>query len=325
MIITDRKKSEEIIHRIKGYSTSLPIFCTGSHWNTEAILLAAKKISEKYGIEHVPVSIAMTFNYDYMPQAKRITHVGDARLGFISNMQHLKVLTDDPKSPYYNILVLPHLDHGDPVKDKWALTEGTKYLSSVMFDAQKYPIEENIKLTKEYVKKYKDKVLIEGIMDELSVYEAHEKKADKTIDGYPERAKDFFNKTNIDFLVADLGTEQQSQGIGDNIYLKDRAKNIQKLLSGRLLVLHGTSCLSDEEIARLPDDGIIRVNMWTRIARDAGLYAYEQLKARDEKIKRNDFNSVESHRYLMDSIEKAASIMEIIMESLGYENLIHEF
>ena len=27
----------------------LPIFCTGSHWNTEAILLAAKNISEKYG------------------------------------------------------------------------------------------------------------------------------------------------------------------------------------------------------------------------------------------------------------------------------------
>ena len=177
MIITDRKKTGEIIDRIKSISASLPIFCTASHWNTEAILLAVKKISEKYDIEHIPVSIAMTYNYDYMPQAQRITHTGNARLGFLSILQHLNVLAGDPQSPYYNIQVLPHLDHADPARDKWALTEGTKYLSSVMFDAQKYPLEENINLTKEYVKNYRDKVLIEGIMDELSVHEAHEKKS----------------------------------------------------------------------------------------------------------------------------------------------------
>ena len=76
----------------------------------------------------------------------------DARLGFLSMMHHLRVLADDSKSPYYNILVLPHLDHADPVKDKWALTEGTDYLASVMFDAQKYPLNDNIKMTSDYVK-----------------------------------------------------------------------------------------------------------------------------------------------------------------------------
>ena len=177
MIITDRKKTGEIIDRIKSISASLPIFCTASHWNTEAILLAVKKISEKYDIEHIPVSIAMTYNYDYMPQAQRITHTGNARLGFLSILQHLNVLAGDPQSPYYNIQVLPHLDHADPARDKWALTEGTKYLSSVMFDAQKYPLEENINLTKEYVKNYRDKVLIEEIMDELSVHEKNKKKS----------------------------------------------------------------------------------------------------------------------------------------------------
>lgn len=322
MITTERKKSEEVINRIKSSKTCLPIFCTGSHWNTEAILLAAFRVAQKYNIKEIPVSIAMTFNYEHMPQAQRITYTNDARLGFLSNMQHLKVLAGDPDSPYYGVNVLPHLDHADPVKDRWALTNGTEFLSSVMFDAQKYSLKENIKLTSEYVKEYGDKILVEGIMDELIVFDGQDKKSIEKTDDYHERAKNYLEKTKVDFLVADLGTEQQSQGISKNIYLRERADNIQKLLADRILVLHGTSCLSDKEIGNLRDDGILRVNMWTRIAREAGLYAFEQLKSREGNIRNNDFNAVESHRYLMDSIEKASSIMEGIMESLGYRDLI---
>ena len=321
MIITGRKDSEKIIERIKSQKVSLPIFCTGSHWNTEAILLAAKNITEKYNLKDVPVAIAMTFNYEYMPQAQRITYTKDPRLGFLSQMHHLRVLTNDPKSPYYNIQVLPHLDHADPIKDKWALTEGTDYLASVMFDAQKYPLEDNLKMTSDYVNKYKKKLMIEGIMDELSVSVAH-KKQTTTHDNYPERALNYIKKTGIDFLVADLGTEQQSDSVGKSIYLKQRARNIRQLAGDKILVLHGTSCLSSEEIATLPEDGILRVNMWTRIARDSGLYAIDQLQKREDKIRMNNFNAIESHQYIMDSTEKAAQIMEEIMISLGYANLI---
>jgi fructose/tagatose bisphosphate aldolase len=320
MIIRGRKNSLKVIDRIKSKNTSLPIFCTASHWNTEAILIAAKNTGEKYGIKNVPVAVAMTYNYDYMPQAQRITKSADARLGFLSMVKHLQVLTDDPGSPYYNIHVLPHLDHADPFRDKWALTQGTDFLASVMFDAQKYPLKQNMEMTIEYVREYGKKVLIEGIMDELNVFQAHEKKSGLADDDYPERAYDYLKKTNVDFLVADLGTEQQSQGVG-GVYLKERARNIQKLLKDRRLVLHGTSCLTDEEIGLLPGDGILRVNMWTRIAREAGLYAFNKIKEREGKIKMNDFNSVESHQYLMDSIDKASDIMEGIMESLGYANL----
>jgi fructose/tagatose bisphosphate aldolase len=321
MISTNRKDSEKIIERIKSQKVCLPIFCTASHWNTEAILLAAMNIGEKYNVKDVPVAIAMTYNYEHMPQAQRITHTKDARLGFLSIMNHLRILANDPKSPYYNVLVLPHLDHADPIKDKWPLTEGTEYLASVMFDAQKYPFEDNLKMTSDYVKKYKSKVMIEGIMDELNVSVGGKKQA-KLYDNYPERAVDYMKKTGIDFLVADLGTEQQSSDIGKSVYLKKRARDIRQLASDKVLVLHGTSCMSGEEIATLPDDGILRVNMWTRIARDAGLYAIEQLHKREEKIRMNNFNAIESHQYLMDSTEKAASIMEEIMVSLGYDHLI---
>jgi fructose/tagatose bisphosphate aldolase len=321
MIITNRKDSEKIIERIKSQKVCLPIFCTASHWNTEAILLAAKNICEKYGVKNVPVAIAMTYNYEYMPQAQRITFTKDPRLGFLSMMQHLNVLANDSKSPYYNVQVLPHLDHADPIKDKWALTKGTVYLATVMFDAQKYPLADNIKMTSDYVRKYKNKLMIEGIMDELNVSVA-DKKQTTIHDNYPERALDYIKKTGIDFLVADLGTEQQSNDVGRSVYLKKRARDIRQLVGDKVLVLHGTSCLSTEEIATLSEDGILRVNMWTRIARNSGLYAIDQLHKREEKIRMNDFNAIESHQYLMDSTEKAAQIMEEIMISLGFDHLI---
>jgi fructose/tagatose bisphosphate aldolase len=321
MIITKRKDSEKIMARIKSQKVSLPIFCTGSHWNTEAILLAAKNIGEKYNIKDVPVAIAMTYNYEYMPQAQRVTYTRDPRLGFLSQMHHLRILGNDSKSPYYNVHVLPHLDHADPIKDKWALTDGTEFLASVMFDAQKFSLEDNIKMTSDYTKKYKTKLMIEGIMDELSVSVIN-KKQTSVHDNYPERAFDYIKRTGIDFLVADLGTEQQSSDVGKSIYQKKRARAIRQLVGDKILVLHGTSCLSSEEIATLPEDGILRVNMWTRIVRDSGLYAIEQLHNREEKIRMNDFNAIESHQYIMDSIEKAALIMEEIMISLGYDHLI---
>lgn len=321
MIITGRKNTEKVIDRIKSSNTSLAVFCTGSYWNTEAILLAAKNIGEKYDIKDVPVAIGMTFNYKHMPQAQRITYSRDPRLGFLSILKHLHVLTNDSRSPYYNVHVLPHLDHADPVLDKWALTVGTEYLSTVMFDAQKYSLDENIKLTAEYVKAYKNEVFIEGIMDELNVYEGHSEEKTFQEDDYHERAFEYVKKTGVDFLVPDLGTEQQSQRVKKNIYLKQRAINIKRIFNDKIVVLHGTSSLLPEEIEALPNDGILRVNMWTRIAREAGLHAITELKKREPVIKENDFNSIESNRYLMDSTEKAASIMEDIMVSLGYPNL----
>ena len=192
----------------------------------KAILLAAKRIGEKYNLKHIPVALAMTFNYKYMPQAQRITYTRNSSLGFLSQMNHLRVLTNDPGSPYYNIQVLPHLDHADPIIDKWALSKGTDYLASVMFDAQKYPLSENLQMTQEYVRKYKSKIMIEGAMDELTVSEAHVKQ-DAVIDNYPERAFDYFQKTGVYFLVADLGTEQQSKTIGKSKYLGNCARAIQ--------------------------------------------------------------------------------------------------
>ncbi len=316
-IVKGRKAALAVMEDVAAHRAALPIFCTASHWNTEAILLAATKICDRYGMESVPVSVAMTFNYRYMAQSRRVTHTNSAKLGFLSCMKHLQVLCDTPDSPYSRIKVLPHLDHADVEVDSWALTEGSEYLASAMFDAQRYPPEENVRITADYVRSFGDRLMIEGIMEELPVEGMHEV-AHGSGDDYPERAKAYVGKTGVDFLVADLGTEQQSAASSAR-YMQDRARAVTGALGGKpMLVLHGTSSLSDADFAGLPSDGVIRVNMWTKIARESGQHAASELFRRAPELYKNDFESAESHRYLMDSIEKAAEMMMEVMERLNY-------
>ena len=316
-VITGRDNAMRVIDMVREKQAAMPIFCTASHWNTEAILLAAKKFCDKYEIESVPLSVAMTFNYRYMPQAQRVTHAGVAKLGFMSVMEHLKVLCNTPDSPYARIKVLPHLDHADPETDVWALTSGSDYLASAMFDAQTRAPEVNRQLTREYVDSYGKKLLVEGIMEELTVSDMHSK-ADSVIDDYPQRAVEYIKATGVDFLVADLGTEQQAAHSNAK-YLKQRAQELTSALGKPMLVLHGTSSLDAKEFAGLPGDGVIRVNMWTKIARESGQYAASNLFRRAPELYANNFEAAESKAYLMDSIEKAADMMLDVLEQLNFK------
>ncbi len=322
-VITDRENSLAAIEEFRTRGASMAVFCSASHWNTEAILLAAKRYAEKHNIERPIVTVAMTFNYHFMPQAQRVTYSGDAPTGFISMMEHLNALAGRDGSPYADVVVLPHVDHADPEHDRWALTEGLPYLSTVMFDAQRLPAEENIRLTREYVETYGSQVLVEGIMEGLTVEGkaagALQKEAGSGQgDDYVTRAIEYIEKTKVDFLVADLGTEQQAATVGAATYMKDRARALTKGLGEARLVLHGTSCLSEEQMTGLADDGVIRVNMWTRIAREAGQAAAEKLVARIDAIRQNEFEAAESRAYIHDSIEKAASVMEGALDLFGY-------
>jgi fructose/tagatose bisphosphate aldolase len=317
-LITRRDQALDYTGLFRDCKASMAIFCTASHWNTEAILLAGQRIAEKYRLSQVPLAVAMTYTYPYMPQAQRITYSGDPRAGFVSNMAHLKALCDGPDSPYANVVVLPHLDHADPTRDRWALTEGLSHLATVMFDAQKYPLEDNIAWTREYVQTYGRDVLVEGIIEELSV--AGQTQAVQR-DSYVETAVRYLAETKADLLVADLGTEQQSDHVGGVRYLKERARSLTAQLGDARLVLHGTSCLTSDQMHDLASDGVIRVNMWTRIAREAGQYAAKQLIARKDAIEHGDFEATESRQYLHDSIDAAAAIMVEVMEAIGYPRL----
>ncbi len=317
--ITQRQQTAEYHDHFRQRGATLAIFCTGSHWNTEAILLAAQHIGEKYHLSQVPVAVAMTGTYPHMPQARRATYSGDPRAGFLSVMAHLRVLTEGDDAPYKRVVALPHLDHHDPVNDRWALTEGVAHVATVMFDAQKYPLEENIALTRDYVAAYGERVMVEGIIEELSV--AGMKDAVQK-DDYIEKATEYIARTGVDFIVADLGTEQQSNHAGGVTYLKARAQALTHALGGAgRLVLHGTSSLQPGQMQDLAGDGVVRANMWTRLVRESGQAAAARLVARYPQIERGDFEATEANQYLRDNTEVAAERMVEVMELLGYGRL----
>lgn len=315
--ITDRDQAKAIMDDVVRKGASLAIFCTGSHWNTEAILRAAQAIGRTHGLKRVPVVVAMTSHYDYMQQTERVTRCGDAKTGLRAVMEYCKLLCGEADSPYAEVDVLPHLDHADPQKDRWELTEGLKYFCSVMFDAQKYDYEDNKRMTAQYVKEYGSRVLVEGVIESLGVgghKDAHQK------DDYIEKACDFVSSTGVDYLVADLGTEQQSTGTEAH-YLKERAQSLTKHLGRPMLVLHGTSSLRDEDISGFSEDGVVRINMWTRIVRNAGQYAAKRLLERYPLIEQNDFEACEAKQYIDDNIDSATQTMADVLSSLGYGKL----
>lgn len=318
--ITERNQAKKIIEDACSKGMSIAMLCTGSFWNTEAILRAASNVAKRYGIENIPVAIAMTYNYAHMQQAQRITRCRDAKTGFIAIMNYCRLLCEGDDAPYKNVTVLPHLDHGDPDLDVWAMTEGTKYLASVMFDCQKYDLQKNLELTTDYVKRYSREVLVEGVVEGLGVGGSDGAKKARQNENYVETAVDYVKKTGVDFLVADLGTEQQSDATTAH-YLKDRAQNLTKSLGRPMLVLHGTSSLKNEDIQGFAADGVVRVNMWTRIVRESCQYAARKLIGRKDKIEAGDFSATESMQYMYDCVDEGTRIMEMIMDSLGYANL----
>ena len=315
-MITQREEALAYTQMFRERQLSMMIFCTASHWNTEAILLAGQRLAEKHNLDVVPLAVAMTFSYPHMPQAARALYSRDPRTGFISVMEHLKALSES--DAYNRVVALPHLDHADPKRDEWALKEGLPYLATVMFDAQKYPFDHNLQWTTDYVKAHGREVLVEGIIEELSVAGRTQSVRQ---DAYIEKALTFIAQTGVDFLEADLGTEQQSEIVGGVTYLKERAQTLTKNLGDARLVLHGTSSLTADQLLTLGEDGVIRVNMWTRIAREAGQHAARQLIARAGAIEAGDFEATESRQYLDDSVEAAADIMLEVMETVGYPRL----
>ncbi|MDR1042498.1 MAG: class II fructose-bisphosphate aldolase, partial [Clostridiales Family XIII bacterium] len=306
--ITDRDEAGRLITDAAAKGVSLALFCTGSFWNTEAILIAADAVAKEHGISKIPVVVAMTSHYSHMQQTTRMTRSGSHKVGFRTMLEYCRSLTEGAYAPYANVAAMTHLDHGDPEADVWEMTECTDMLSSVMFDAQTYPYEKNVEMTSKYVKAYGDKVLVEGIVEGLAVGDGT-KAAQR--DDYVEKALDFIERTGVDFLVADLGTEQQSTGT-DAKYLKGRAQALTEKLGRPMLVLHGVSSLKDEDIMGFNEDGVIRVNMWTRIVRESGRYAAARLEQRSGQIKDGDFEAKEASAYFTDNIDEAARIMKNI-------------
>jgi fructose/tagatose bisphosphate aldolase len=160
---------------------------------------------------------------------------------------------------------MPHLDHAFPGLDGDVLDLWADDFASVMCDASEKPFEENIRLTADYVDKVRGRVVVEGAADEI--FEAHgsEQKNEPTS---VEQARRFLIETGVDIIVPNVGTEHRATA-GQVHYHSERAREISAVV-GKILCLHGTSSVKPEDLPRLPEDGFVKINIYTTLAVHGG-------------------------------------------------------
>lgn len=143
--------------------------------------------------------------------------------------------------------IVLHLDHGDDFEICKSCIDGG--FTSVMIDGSKYPLEQNIELTKRVVEYAHSKgVVVEGELGKLAGVEDAVKVSTKDATyTVPEEAVRFVKETGVDSLAIAIGTSHGAFKFkGEPSLDFDRLETISKLLPNFPLVLHGASSVPKE-------------------------------------------------------------------------------
>ncbi|NLB65910.1 MAG: ketose-bisphosphate aldolase [Lentisphaerae bacterium] len=143
-----------------------------------------------------------------------------------------------------------HLDHGDEATCMDCINSGV--YSSVMIDASHEPLEKNIEITKRVVDAAHAKgIVVEAELGQLKGIE-EDIVAAEHVYTKPEEAEYFVKETGCDSLAAAIGTSHGAFKFkGDQKLRFDILEEIQRRLPGYPLVLHGSSSVPQDEVARI--------------------------------------------------------------------------
>jgi fructose-bisphosphate aldolase class II len=160
-----------------------------------------------------------------------------------------------------------HLDHGDDIElVRRSIKSG---FSSVMYDGSKYPIDENIKRTREIVKiAHAEDISVEGEIGVVGGFEgldrgdiSHEQL--QALYTRPEEARRFVEETGVDALAVSVGTVH-------GMPIQNAAIDFQRL--GEIhqavdvpLVFHGCTGLKNEDYHKAIELGVKKFNVGTRL------------------------------------------------------------
>ena len=154
--------------------------------------------------------------------------------------------------------IVLHLDHGDSFElCKSCIDDG---FTSVMIDASSKPFAENIALTRQVVEYAHDHgVVVEaelgtlaGIEDEVNV------SAEDSSYTRPEEVEEFVSKTGCDSVAIAIGTSHGAYKCkpGTKPQLRfDVLEEVEKKLPGFPIVLHGSSSVPQEFVAKINQYG----------------------------------------------------------------------
>jgi fructose/tagatose bisphosphate aldolase len=233
----------------------------------------------------------------------------------------LDILCNRDFGTYRELRVLPHLDHADAEKEEWLWKEYLPDLATVMVDASlnDRSLEENIRLTKKMVDSYGKKIVIEGALQRPAVeghHAAGELAGADTDADYAAQAKSYVQKTGVDLVVLELGAKQQALGWSE--YNSARARAVTGALGKSMIVLHGGSSIPLGQQATLGDDGILRFNIWTRMAREAAEAAAEAIVAQIADIRAGDRVQKYRLRYTEAHFDQQVKSLKEVLQATGY-------
>ncbi|WP_080905410.1 class II fructose-bisphosphate aldolase [Parabacteroides sp. Marseille-P3160] len=161
-----------------------------------------------------------------------------------------------------NPQIVLHLDHGDSFETcKSCVDSG---FSSVMIDGSHLPYDENVALTKKVVEyAHQFDVTVEGELGVLAGVE-DEVSAEHHTYTRPEEVVDFVTKTGCDSLAISIGTSHGANKFKPEQCTRDKngilippplrfdvLEGVEKELPGFPIVLHGSSSVPQEEVARI--------------------------------------------------------------------------
>ena len=153
---------------------------------------------------------------------------------------------------YPDAVYAVHLDHGDEATCYACIESG--FYSSVMIDASHEPFEENVAITRRVVERAHAKGLsveaelgmLGGVEEDIALDEKHASLTD------PVEAKRFVQETEVDSLAVAIGTSHGAYKFkGQQSLHFARIAAIQQQLPGVPLVMHGSSSVPQEEVARI--------------------------------------------------------------------------
>jgi len=266
---------------------ALPVLCTEHPWMTQAAVAAVDEMAGELGLSTVPAIISATGHYegraqlpDYTPGADK-TSTDPGVLGLDQMIWDLDRALERTSS---RVLAMTHLDHAHPERDAAIIEYGLEHglFSTIMYDCSHLPLDENLRMTRAFVERTRGRCLVEGIVDQIFEAGAGEIQ-DKLTE--VEDAVRYCREVEPFLIVANLGTEHRAS-LRDYKpeYHPERAIAITEALGRKMLCLHGTSCLGDQGLQRLKDDGIIKVNVWTKMERDAASALAEYVQRHWEQI-----------------------------------------
>ena len=145
-----------------------------------------------------------------------------------------------------------HLDHGDEENCYDCIASG--FYSSVMIDASHESFDENVAITKRVVERAHAKGIsveaelgqLGGVEEDIKVDEGHASLTN------PKEAVEFVKQTGCDSLAAAIGTSHGAYKFkGQQSLHFDVIEEIQRLIPGMPIVMHGSSSVPVDEVQRI--------------------------------------------------------------------------